>query len=45
MLLPALRAQRDVTVEALTYSALLLLGLLAPGLHRIDPLDVRISGA
>ena len=45
MLLPALGAQRDVAVEAFAYSSLLLLGLLAPGLHRIDTLDVRISGA
>jgi hypothetical protein len=45
MLLPAFGAERNVAVEALTYSPLLLLGLLAPRLYRIDPLDIRISGA
>lgn len=45
MFLSTFGAERDVAVEALTYSPLLLLGLLAPRLHRIDPLDIRFSGA
>jgi hypothetical protein len=45
MLLPTFGAERNVAIETLTYSPLLLLGLLAPRLHRIDPLYIRISGA